>query len=178
MSTTAEYRLPFDTKNPLRISQGRNGPWSHQLIEGKDYANAVDFALPLGSAVLASRPGRMVMFDDTSDTYYEGLDPAIGNSLKMRGAANFVFIQHEDGLTVAIYSHLAKGSVVRQTTVNTGDVIAYTGKSGWIAEIPHLHFEVINNNTPRRSHLVTFTDYEGSLDHETLAREGKIWFGK
>ena len=56
-----------------------------------------------------------------------------------------------------------------------GTIRGYTGRSGWIGGVPHLHCHV------RESDLtlpVEFIDYHGSLDHQTLLREGKIWFGE
>lgn len=189
MSSEAKYYLPFDTsKHPVRISQGRNGPWSHfvqefttplrpSMIFKTDLLNAVDFALPLGSEVRASREGVIESVYLESDTYYEGLDPEIGNNLA-RGSTNFIVVFHPDK-TRSIYSHLNREEIAKpRQLVIPGDVIAYTGKSGWIAEIPHLHFQVWDRISPLRTLPVIFEDYNGPLDHETLLGENKIWFGE
>jgi murein DD-endopeptidase MepM/ murein hydrolase activator NlpD len=186
MIENAGYYLPFDTfKNPIRISQGRNGPWSHFLIKREapampgsfietDLINAVDFALPVGTPVLAAREGRVLDYWLWSDWCYEGLDPKIGNNVP-RGSTNYLVIKHNDD-TYAWYSHLGNQALVeRNQIVLPGTVIGVTGKSGWIAEIPHLHFHI---NQGRSTIPVDFVNYQGSLDHQTLLREGKIWFGE
>ena len=110
-----------------------------------------------------------------SDWVYKGLDPEVGNSRPMM--TNFIQIEHDDG-TVALYSHLGKDVLVRTgREVALGDVIAITGESGWIAEVPHLHFQV-NTEDFKKTLPILFRDYRGSLDHDTLVREGRIWFGE
>lgn len=191
MINEAEYVLPFDINAyPIRVSQGRNGSWSHFLHTRRpaarpdvcletDLTHAVDFALPLGTEVRAAREGLITDYWLGSNWYYEGLDPKIGNNPPL-GSTNFLIIQHKDG-TIAWYSHLGRNMPVRRgQPVRAGEVIAVTGQSGWIAQIPHLHFQV---NTPgklltsQRSISVTFRNYDRNLDHETLLREGHIWFG-
>ncbi len=179
MSANPEYFLPFDaSQNPILISQGRNGPWSHKLVGPHDYSNAVDFALPVGTEVRVARAGRLFKVVDKYNRFYEGLDPEIGNELSMRIATNHAGVLHDDG-TLAIYSHLAQGSIRRQNYFEAGEVLAQTGRSGWIAKIPHLHFEVRLVGTPS---IVTipmeFVNYQGSLDHQTLLSESRIWFGE
>ncbi len=183
----AVYSLPFDTsKNPVRISQGNNGPWSHFVLRRKvpafpgkfteiDLSNAVDFALPLGAEVRAARDGVVFMFSLNNDWVYKGLNPKEGNSTL--GLTNFIQIAHSDG-TIALYSHLEKQVLARRGhSVTAGEVIALTGESGWIAEVPHLHFQV-NDSNQRGTIQIAFQDYSGSLDHETLQKEGRIWFGE
>lgn len=171
MKPESEYRLPFDPdENPVIISQGRNGPWSHfnQSPKGKDLSNAVDFALPVGTPVLAARSGRVLGLSyDGSDEYYTGLDPEIGNSLK--GKTNYVAINHGDN-TVALYSHIRKGSlkVGEWTEIEQGEEIAETGLNGWIGEIPHLHFQVIDMANKMHSVPVEFENYTGALEHSEL----------
>jgi murein DD-endopeptidase MepM/ murein hydrolase activator NlpD len=60
--------------------------------------------------------------------------------------ANFVTIQHDDG-SMAHYWHLQKNGVVVNLgdTVKTGQVIGYSGNTGYSA-FPHLHFEVQGYN--------------------------------
>lgn len=183
----ALYSLPFDTsKYPVRISQGNNGPWSHfrakkdnpffpgRFIE-TDMVYAVDFALPIGTEVKAARGGKILMAYLNGGWVYRGLDPEVGNS--QPGRTNYIQIDHGDG-TVALYSHLSREVLVqRKQEVSAGEVIALTGESGWIAEIPHMHFQV-NDRSFRRTLPLSFRDYHGSLDHKTLVKEGQIWFGE
>jgi len=103
----------------------------------------------------------------SSDTAYEGTDPDIGNRLTF-GSTNFVAISHDDG-TTAIYSHLIKyGALVSRKgiTIDQGQPIAITGKSGWVGPNPHLHFQVIDEEY--KTIPVYFEDYDGQLDHANL----------
>ncbi len=171
------YGLPFDVnKHGINISQGRNGPWSHKLLpNGANLSQAVDFALPLGTEVLAARAG-VVMGVIDFGTWCErsnnpelGLNPPAGVS----GVTNLVMILHEEDSTSSVYSHL-NGSrilVATGTRVNVGETIAVTGESGWLGSIPHLHFQVDSLN-PRTFHstplAVRFSNYSGPLEHSEL----------
>jgi murein DD-endopeptidase MepM/ murein hydrolase activator NlpD len=186
MEIEALYQVPFDTSlNPLRISQGNNGPWSHRLLRNtlasghvieKDLIHAVDFALPFWTEVRAARSGKVFGAILSGTWFYEGLDPEIGNNPPPFGWTNQIIIEHDDD-TRAIYSHLAAESLVEiREEIKAGQVIARTGRSGWIAQMPHLHLQICNSNFSK-SLPIRFKDYQGSLDHETLLREGRIWFG-
>lgn len=145
-----------------------------------DLINAVDFALPLGTPVQVAREGRVRDFWLNSDWFYEGLDPEIGNNPPIM-STNFVIVEHGDG-TETWYSHLSKQRFVqRDQVVSRGDIVGVTGRSGWIGQIPHLHFHVFEvlreKGIEFRTIPMTFQDYSGSLDHETLLREGNIYLG-
>lgn len=188
MGIEAKHSLPFDTsKFPIRISQGNNGPWSHYLIQREipsrsgtfsviDLTYAVDFALPFGTEIRATKNGQIYAMILTSDWFYEGLDPEIGNNPPPL-STNLIILRHEDG-TTSLYSHITREALVcRGQFVKRGEVIARTGKSGWVAEVPHLHLQVNTQTTTTKSLPFSFTDYPGSLDHETMAKKGLIWFG-
>lgn len=171
---TDRYRLPFNTNiNEVKISQGRNGPWSHfihapngLLNKGQDLAHAVDFALNPGTPVLAARDGKVLFVYDSSTVVYQGLDPEIGNNLP-KFSTNLIVVDHGDG-TRAVYSHLAKERSVVDvgTSVFTGDLLSYTGLSGWIGEVPHLHFHVMDRGYVTLP--VGFANYSGSLVHSEI----------
>lgn len=188
MGIEARHSLPFDiSKLPIRISQGNNGPWSHYLIRREiptrpgmfsviDLTYAIDFALPFGTEVRATKNGQVYAMILSSDWFYEGLNPEIGNNPPPL-STNLIILKHEDG-TASLYSHLARKALVSTGQfVRRGEVIAQTGRSGWIAELPHLHFQVNTQTTAPRSLPFSFTDYLGSLDHETMMKNGSIWFG-
>ncbi len=188
MGIEARHSLPFDTyKLPIRISQGNSGPWSHFLIRREifsrpgtfsviDLTYAVDFALPFGTEVRATKNGQVYALILSSDWFYEGLDPEIGNNPPAL-STNLIILRHEDG-TTTLYSHLARVALVHTgQLVRRGDVIARTGKSGWVAEVPHLHFQVNTQTIIPRSLPFSFDDYLGSLDHKTMVKNGSIWFG-
>ena len=178
MAGGVEYSLPFDVaKHQVRISQGSRGPWSHfRHSPTLDLTYAVDFALPFGTEVLAARAGVVLLALLTGKWFYEGLDPEVGNN-PGRNFTNQIVIEHKDG-TRGYYSHLGGTPVVGgHQMVAAGEVIALSGRSGWVAKIPHIHFQVIDPDT-FLSVPVAFVGYPWSLDHQTLLGEGRIWTGE
>jgi murein DD-endopeptidase MepM/ murein hydrolase activator NlpD len=92
---------------------------------------SVDFPMPSGTTVVASRSGQVVNLEMS---FLEG-DNVFGHE-------NLVWIKHEDG-TVARYYHLAHYSarVANGDAVNQGQVIALSDNTG-NSTGPHLHFDV------------------------------------
>src|SRR5688572_11019639 len=77
------YDLPFQKGTNRKVVQGYGGRFSH---ENKA---ALDFAMPEGTAIHASRAGKIYSYKDDSD---EG-----GPFAKYAGKANYIIVQHEDG---------------------------------------------------------------------------------
>lgn len=125
------YQRPLADAHP-RIDQGEDGPYSHADPENR---YAVDFAVPIGTPVLAARAG--VVMQVEARHRGGGLDPR-----RDRARANFVRILHEDG-SMALYAHLAPGGVRVQVgqAVAAGEPIAWSGNTGYSTG-PHLHFAV------------------------------------
>ena len=98
-----------------------------QVYDGMGH-NGVDIAASIGTPVLAAM---------------EGIVQGTGNTdLTCPNASwgKWVLIQHPNGLST-LYAHL---SIIKATTgesVQTGDVIGYSGETGY-ATGPHLHFTV------------------------------------
>lgn len=121
------YELPFKPGTAHRIVQGYGGMFSHS------HAAALDFAMPVGTAVYAARDGWVFRYKDTSD---EG-----GWGDKYHRKANFIMIRHEDG-SVGCYWHLQKnGVLVKEGYVAKGQQIGWSGATGQVWQ-PHLHFSV------------------------------------
>lgn len=136
----ARYSLPFstdriDADNPIRISQGFDGKFSHN-DPGSRYA--VDIMMADGTPVLAAREGIVMSVDN--DYYGNGLDM---NEYGER--ANNVRIVHADG-TMAVYAHLQLESARVQVGdhVHAGQVLALSGDTGY-SNGPHLHFCIQRN---------------------------------
>ncbi|GAB2503423.1 M23 family metallopeptidase [Pseudoxanthomonas sangjuensis] len=135
------YRLPFDADR-VRVDQGPGGSFSHADAQNRD---AIDFAIPEGTPVLAARAG--VVMQVESDFDKAGL-----NREKFGGRANFVRILHDDG-SMAVYAHLQPdGAQVRVgQRVRQGDRIGLSGNTGF-STAPHLHFVVqVNRGMQLRS---------------------------
>ena len=117
--------------------------------------NAIDIAMPVGSAVHAAREGVVI---NVAHKFFRG-----GTTQEMRDEANFVQILHDDG-TTAVYAHLQLDTVrVRPGQhVQRGEYIANSGNTGFSSG-PHLHFAVLRNAGLRSESLpVTFAGPGGA----------------
>jgi murein DD-endopeptidase MepM/ murein hydrolase activator NlpD len=121
------YDLPYKEGTSHKVVQGYGGLFSH-----KNKA-ALDFSMPEGTAVYAAREGIIYSFKDDSD---EG-----GPFSKYERKANYIIIKHSDG-SFGCYWHLKKdGVVVKKGEVKKGQLIGYSGRTGFVLR-PHLHFTV------------------------------------
>ncbi len=100
-------------------------------------AFAYDLAISIGSPVYAMTEGRVI---DQEDRY-----PDNGGGKGKKSKFNYVWLEHVDGHRSA-YLHLQQGfgrkvRLKRGSWVRTGQLIGYSGNSGW-STAPHLHIEV------------------------------------
>ena len=154
------YRLPFDVPH-LRIDQAPRGRFSHDDDENRD---AIDFALPDATLVLAARAGTVMQLQDGFRG--SGLDRDLDGP-----RANFIRILHDDG-SMAMYAHLQAGGMrVRPgQAVQAGQPIGLSGNSGY-SSAPHLHFVVqVNRGMGLRSVPVRIFTAQGQLQ---FARHGE-----
>ncbi|HLH06159.1 MAG TPA: M23 family metallopeptidase [Terriglobales bacterium] len=116
--------MPYEVGRSFRVSKTT----SH----GGTQYYSVDFAMPTGTPVVASRSGQVVNLEMS---FLEG-DNIFGHE-------NLIWIQHTDE-TVARYYHLAHNSarVANGDTVSQGQVIALSDNTG-NSTGPHLHFDVV-----------------------------------
>lgn len=126
--TSYVYTLPYQKGKSLFILQGYFSRLTHKNRV------ALDFKMKKGTRITAARSGIVIRIKE--DGTRGGLKS------KYRPHGNQVVIQHEDG-TRAAYWHLQyNGALVNVgDTVQTGQVIALSGKTGFSA-LPHLHFFV------------------------------------
>ncbi|HBS56527.1 MAG TPA: M23 family peptidase [Stenotrophomonas sp.] len=153
------YRLPFEAPQ-LRVDQAPNGRFSHQDEENRD---AVDFALPEATLVMAAREGTVMQVQD-------GFKANGQDRERDAGRANFIRILHSDG-SMALYGHLQAGGMrVRPgQAVQAGQPIGLSGNSGY-STAPHLHFVVqVNRGMGLRSVPVRIFTAQGQLQ---FARKG------
>jgi murein DD-endopeptidase MepM/ murein hydrolase activator NlpD len=95
--------------------------------------NGIDLRASMGTAVKSAASGVVVGTGDT--------DPAC------RGASygKWVLVKHNNGLTT-VYGHLSLIKVAAGQTVGAGQLLAYSGQSGY-ATGPHLHLSVFASDT-------------------------------
>ena len=116
-------------KRPIRITQlfgnthfARQNP---QVYGGRNHGG-VDFGVPTGTAIPAPLSG----------TVWK-----VGNTDSVRGCyswGKWILIKHRNGLST-LYAHLSLTRVNEGDNVVTGDIIGYSGNTGFSTG-PHLHF--------------------------------------
>lgn len=147
------YQLPFEAPR-FQVSQPPQGRYSHGDTENHD---AIDFALPEATPVLAARAGKVM--DLRSGYQGNGDDP-----LRDGPRANFIRLLHDDG-SMAVYAHLRpQGVLVRRgERVAAGQRIGLSGNTGY-SRAPHLHFVVqVNAGMQLRSVPVRMAGPRGQL---------------
>jgi len=133
-----DKRIPiynFFNHTPTPLEEG----WSVKVTQVKDFRggrltydshNGTDFAIPVGTQVVTSAPGQILLISDDFN----------------RGGLK-IFIDHGQGI-ITTYNHLGRALVKVGDIVERGQTIALSGASGadaflcfpWVA--PHVHFNV------------------------------------
>jgi murein DD-endopeptidase MepM/ murein hydrolase activator NlpD len=121
------YNLPYKEGTSHKVVQGYGGMFSHR------HKAALDFAMPVGTPIYAAREGVVYSYKDNSNE--GGILPTYEKK------ANYIIIKHPDG-SFGCYWHLQKNGVVVKTgAVAKGQLIGYSGNTGFTLQ-PHLHFTV------------------------------------
>ena len=125
------YYPPIAPKTRFRITQAFDGKFSHTDAQNR---YAVDISMPLDTPVYAARAGIVI---DVKDSYSDH-----GKQTELASKANSIRILHDDS-SMAVYAHLAleKAQVKAGMSVAAGQLIAYSGNTGYSSG-PHLHFAV------------------------------------
>lgn len=160
----AVYRMPFGGVGARPLTQGANGRFTHKGRSAWSY----DFGMPVGTPILAARPGIVV---EVHDGYTRS-----GISEDFLDKANAVTVLHADG-TFATYAHLDPGAGVREGMhVAAGDLLGFSGNTGFSTG-PHLHFSVWRSGFDGGTTVpIRFTAgdlVEGRLYEPTCHAEGR-----
>ncbi|MBI2610290.1 peptidoglycan DD-metalloendopeptidase family protein [Candidatus Giovannonibacteria bacterium] len=121
-------------------------------IYGKTGHNGIDLRAALGTPIFASEDG-VVKGTGNSDNFC----PNAAYGL-------WIMIGHNNGLA-SVYGHLSLIQIRAGQNVKRGDLIAYSGESGYTTG-PHLHFTVYGGKTSqiRNSRFCGPMPYGGPLD--------------
>lgn len=97
------------------------------FYKGEELHSGFDFAVEEGTRIFATGSGRV---------------KRIGENITNKGGLT-IEIDHGNGYMTR-YSNLSKTRARRYSRVKKGDIIAYSGNSGY-SFMPHLHYEVLYN---------------------------------
>lgn len=119
---SAVFSWPLDN---IVITQrfGKTNASKRLYVSGSH--NGVDFGAKIGTPVKAVLSGTIMGTGDTDIT------------CPRASFGRWVFIKHDNGLST-IYAHLSVISATQGQRVNTGDIIGYSGNTGYSTG-PHLH---------------------------------------
>lgn len=129
------YRQPFTGDYP--ITQGYGVVIPNVTYKNRPHSG-IDYGCPTGTPILASNDGVIK---------YSAYDPT--------GYGKYIIIQHDDG-NATLYAHLSSREVSEGQTVRQGDIIGYSGQTGYSTG-PHLHFEARKQWNSYSSHFDPMT---------------------
>jgi len=122
----SEFAVPFACGRSFVVSQA-HATGSHLLND----TWAWDFRMPSGVPIVAAGDGTVRLA--RGDSAKGGCDPSFAPD------ANYVVISHPNGLETQ-YLHLESVVVTAGDKVKAGDLLGYSGKTGWACG-SHLHFK-------------------------------------
>jgi len=123
--TSGTRVLAYPIEN-VRITQKFGKTIDARRLYASGTHNGIDFAAPMGTPIMAALDGVVIGTGDTDRA--------------CRGASygRWVMIRHSNGLST-MYAHFELIKVNEGQQVSTGDIIGYSGSTGY-ATGPHLHF--------------------------------------
>jgi len=134
-SSSKKFKIPAE---PLHDAGGPSysgyyiAPLAHYIeTQGLHGYNAVDMAAPVGTQIMASAEGDVII---SRGSGWNG------------GYGIYVVIRHDNG-TQTLYSHMSKDIVSVGQHVVQGQVIGYVGSTG-LSTGAHLHFEIRGAKNP------------------------------
>lgn len=106
--------------------------------EGRSYEShgGTDIAASIGTPIYAANSGTVI--DTSNDCSHSSA--GVGGCNHGGGYGNHVWIQHDNGYQT-IYGHMINTAVSTGEYVSKGQLIGYSGSTGWSTG-PHLHFEL------------------------------------
>ena len=105
-------------------------------VDGGCIENPVNVIAPIGTPIYAANSGT-VLYTSNDCTHSSA---GVGACNHGGGYGNHVWIQHDNGYQT-IYGHMINTAVSPGEYVSKGQLIGYSGSTGWSTG-PHLHFEL------------------------------------
>jgi len=122
------FPVPLET---LNITQAYGYTKFAERAYRNNFHTGVDFGVPIGTPIYAAADGVVVRVDNN--------DRGISRFLRYQ-YGKYILIKHNNNLTT-LYAHLSKQIVKEGNVVNKGQLIGYSGTTGYSFG-PHLHFGV------------------------------------
>ncbi len=119
--------IGFPVENPYLTQDFGPTAFAQKAYRSKVH-NGVDFRAPVGTPVMSVEAGTVITVDNN--------DRGTSRWLKYQ-YGKYVLIEHDNGLT-SIYAHLSRQIVQKGTQVGKGDIIGYSGDTGY-SYGAHLH---------------------------------------
>ena len=113
------------------MSQGYGATAFAQRAYKTKFHNGVDWGVPVGTPVFAAADGTVMAVDNN--------DRGTSRWQKYQ-YGRYVLIKHDNNLST-LYAHLSRQVVARGATVKRGDLIGYSGNTGYSTG-PHIHLTV------------------------------------
>lgn len=124
--------LAFPVEEPIIVTQFYGPTKFAQRAYRSKVHNGMDFRAPLGTPIYTVHDGEVTTVDNNDrgtsrwNKYQYGL---------------YVLIKHDNNLS-SLYAHLSRAIVKRGETVKRGDLIGYSGNTGYSFG-PHIHLTVL-----------------------------------
>ncbi|UOQ71010.1 M23 family metallopeptidase [Hymenobacter cellulosilyticus] len=150
--TTFVYRLPFQTGTTSIVLQAA----AADSTQGKPWSRGVIFGLPENTPVCAARAG--IVTDIRQGSNKSGGRGRLPDT-------NMIVVFHDDG-TYAVYTHFRQNgaAVYEGQRVNQGDVLGFSGKTGWVRQ-PCLGFNVQYSAQPHPRLVPTLFQTDNTQVH-------------
>lgn len=122
--------LEYPVQNP-RLTQEYGATKFAQRAYKTKFHNGVDFAASIGTPIFAAENGEVMAVDNNDKSTSRWQKYQYGK---------YILIRHENNLAT-LYAHLSRQVVQKGDTVKRGDLIGYSGNTGYTTG-PHIHLTV------------------------------------
>ncbi|HXF44311.1 MAG TPA: peptidoglycan DD-metalloendopeptidase family protein [Candidatus Paceibacterota bacterium] len=123
--------IGFPVENPHMTQDYGPTKFAERAYRSKTH-NGVDFRAPVGTPIMAVENGTVIAVDNN--------DRGTSRWFKYQ-YGKYVLIQHDNGLT-SLYAHLSRQVVQKGQQITKGDVIGYSGDTGY-SYGAHLHLTLL-----------------------------------